>query len=133
MLNAITKCGKLVLAKSRYYVPKDTKALLMSSRMEIQKNGDRDYTILVTYGQGISQNIVAPGRRNPANYVVYVHEDLTKAHDAPTSAKFLERGYEETKSERDKVMKDFLLEIASGRSIESYDAQGNSVGYEYLS
>jgi hypothetical protein len=74
----------MIFEQSQRLVPKETTALMQSGRV-IKRNYKYKVTRTIRYGGARGSN-----GRIPGEYVVYVHEDLTKYHKAPTKAKFVE-------------------------------------------
>lgn len=109
-----------ILNLAKYYCPVDTGALRASGRIEVRDNlGPRTLRLWIAFGGKVG--FIAPGGEGsqdkgtankgwkkmkdfaPAHlqgqvvyYAVYVHENMSAAHAAPTQAKFLERAVRES-------------------------------------
>lgn len=81
-----------VLVRSRYYVPKDTLALLDSSHLE-ETQAWFGYTSAVVY---------------ETHYAVYVHENPVPYHAPPTQFKYVDRAYQDVRAEYD-FAKEFVM------------------------
>ena len=92
MAPAMKACADVVLRKALKYCPKDTGALRKSGVASVSGTG------------WASRAVVAFGGET-AHYAIYVHEDLSKYHEPPTQAKFLERAYRETKGVQTNILK----------------------------
>lgn len=74
---------QIVLETSQWLCPKDTGELVESGYVATSKIGKNRVGAEVGYAKG-----------GKPHYALVVHEDLTKAHEAPTQAKFLETALE---------------------------------------
>lgn len=72
---------KQIFIESQVLVPVETTALKTSGKVVEQLKGNT-FSTTIAYG--------GPSSPRDADYAVYVHEDLTKKHKPPTSAKFIE-------------------------------------------
>lgn len=88
----LEKCAGVVYRKSQGYVPVDTGALKASGRVEVSGQGN-----------GARASVVYGGPT--AHYALYVHEDLTKHHKAPTCAQYLTRALRETRGTCANILK----------------------------
>lgn len=75
--DAVASCAEVIYRKSQKLVPRDTEALAESGHIESNQKSGKAATSTIVYG----------GESAP--YALYVHEDMTKHHAAPTCAKFL--------------------------------------------
>lgn len=93
--------AEIVLEKALYYVPRDTQLLADSGRIVIVND-------FLSTGQEFAEMWVSFGNQvlnqDGVNYAIYVHEDLSLQHEFPTCAKFLARGYRETRKEQRAVL-----------------------------
>lgn len=80
----LEKSGHVILRKSQKYVPVETGALKASGQV-------------ITTGRGMGARTTVVYGSQVAFYALYVHEDLTKRHTAPTCAKYLERAVREVR------------------------------------
>lgn len=101
----LRKCAGVVLRKSYQYVPVETGALKASGR--ISDNGKKGFATQVKVEYG------GPG----AFYALYVHEDLTKFHEPPTCAKFLERAVRETRGTCAAILKR-TMQAGRGKTLD---------------
>jgi hypothetical protein len=86
---AIRNATAFVYRESQKLVPVDTSAL--------RRSGHVDYT-----GTGFETEAVVV---YDTPYAIYVHEDLSKWHAPPTSAKFIERPIREQRNEIQQVIR----------------------------
>lgn len=86
---ALQRMGEVILKKSQYYVPKDTRALEKSAIILVEGRG---------FGARLTINYDTP-------YAGPVHEILTNYHKPPTCAKFLERAVRESRGNCTKILK----------------------------
>jgi len=91
MEKTLLDCGKLILDRSKVYVPVATGSLRDTGDMSEQGTG-WDMEVFVFYG--------GPD----AHYAVYVHENTHAYHMPPTSAKFLELAVNETHDARQQIL-----------------------------
>ncbi len=87
-----------VLKATKPFVPVDTSALVNSGRVEVKPGKDGVQASVIFGGPGI-------------DYAVIVHEDMTKNHEAPTSAKFLNLGYAEAASRIDGIITKHMKKV----------------------
>lgn len=113
MEEGLLRCAWAILARSDYYVPVATGNLENSGRVE--SNGKKGFgaQFTVVYGVTDAALVGTTEAVEDAFYALYVHEDLTKYHDPPTSAKFLEKGTRETRSIRGRIMRRQMVETGS--------------------
>jgi hypothetical protein len=76
---ALKEIGQRIFDRSQHLVPVDTGALKASGYVETETTPD-GFEVRIGYAMG-----------DDPPYANFVHEDLTKHHDAPTQAKFLEQ------------------------------------------
>ncbi len=76
--------GQRIFDRSQELVPVDTGALKNSGYVETETIPD-GFEVRIGYAKG-----------DDPPYANFVHEDLTKHHDAPTQAKFLEQAGDKT-------------------------------------
>lgn len=72
---ALFEEATMIFNKSQELCPIDTKRLRDSGRISIDRTSE-GFSAAITYS---------------TDYAIYVHEDLTKYHNPPTQAKFLEQ------------------------------------------
>lgn len=107
-------CAEKVFSVSQYYCPLDRGPLRASGR-------------IVTTGSGLNASTTIEYGGDSAPYAMWVHEDLTKHHDAPTCAKWLERAYLETENDCLAIMKRSLFAETAGNINGFMDLQGTSL------
>ena len=86
---AVKKCLDVIHRKADQYVPVDTGELKGSVVKEVKGVGFNAKGVI---------GYAAP-------HAIYVHEDLTKTHQSPTCAKFLERAIRETRGTCTSILK----------------------------
>lgn len=88
----LNNAAAVINKKALYYCPIEYGPLRKSVKIEIKSRG---------FGMTIDISFGGPD----APYALYVHEDLTKYHAPPTTAKFLEMAVKESKPEIEAIMK----------------------------
>lgn len=121
--------GLIVLKKAKYYCPKDTHDLVNSGRLVTYPGNDlKGPEIQIVFGDDLVVN-------TGIHYTIYVHEDLTKYHEPPTSAKFLERAYRETRGEQNQIIQKKFKEtfglLTKKHNVSPYQESTEAFHYEF--
>lgn len=111
LATGVILCARIILQKSHIYVPVDTG--------ELKKTGT-----VITAGKGgttVASVVYGGEEDGKGYYALYVHEDLTKWHAAPTQAKFLSRAVQETERQRSQILQgvfqDRMTLVKDGRAV----------------
>lgn len=106
MEEAMKFAANIVKIRALYYCPVEWGPLRESVEVDVK-------------GQGAYCQIALSFGGPSAPYALYVHEDLTKYHAAPTSAKFLSKAVYESKMDIIKTVKSFMA--AANKSGAGYN------------
>ena len=89
---SLHQAKRIIMRLADYYCPKDTLALVLSGEGVVE-------------GKGLNAGLRINYGGEEAPYALWVHEDQSKWHDPPTSAKWLERAIRETRGAVTNVIK----------------------------
>jgi hypothetical protein len=98
---ALTLEAEAIMATSKMLAPVDTGVMRQSGFVGAPTSSGTTHSIELGYGGAA------------AGYVIYVHEDLSKRHAAPTQAKFLEQPLREAAPH---LLENIALRIALDKS-----------------